>query len=39
MKPLLLTRKKMIGMAVIVLIVVISLIWVQQKIAGLFQLM
>jgi len=39
MKPLLLTRKKMIGMAVIVLIVLIALIWVQQKIAGLFQLM
>jgi len=36
MKPLLLTRKKMMGMAVIVLI---ALIWVQQKIAGLFQLM
>ena len=39
MKPLLLTRKKMIGMAVMVLIVLIALIWVQQKIAGLFQLM
>jgi hypothetical protein len=38
MRPLLLTRKKMIGMAVIVLIVVIALVWVQQKIAGLFQL-
>ena len=33
-----LTRKKMIGMAVIVLIVLIALVWVQQKIAGLFQL-
>lgn len=36
---MLLTRKKMIGMAVIVLVVVVALLWVQQKIAGLFQLM
>ena len=38
MRPVLLSRKKMIGMGVIVLIVVIALFWVQQKIAGLFQL-
>ena len=34
-----LTRKKLIGMGVIVLIVVVALVWVQRKIAGLFELM
>ena len=34
-----LTRKKLIGMGVIVLIVVVALVWVQRKITGLFDLM
>ena len=34
-----LTRKKLIGMGVIVLIVVVTLMWVSHKISALFQLM
>lgn len=34
-----LTGKKLVGMGVIVLIVVVALVWVQRKIAGLLDLM
>ena len=34
-----LTGKKLVGMGVIVLIVVVALAWVQSKIAGLLELM
>ncbi len=34
-----LTGRKLLGMGVIVLIVVVALVWVQQKIAGLLDLM
>jgi hypothetical protein len=33
------TRKKMIGMGVIVLIVIVALSWVQSKIAGVVGMM